>query len=392
MSSSTRNMRYVFMAEESEIIDANEFLDNCEEDEFFKLRTRIEKHRRSNPIALCSECFQPVVLRANSNRTTFFAHVKDSEDCPIKTTSHLTQDEILALKYNGQKEGKLHRENKATISNLIIQDSLFSNEVKVEKTFREKHPVGIAKQWRRPDITATLLQNHREVVFELQVTTTFLDVIIKREEFYKKNSAYITWVFLDFDHEKFTLLDIAYANKANVFVFDEMAKSKSIDEGKLILNCYYRKPYMTENLTLDYSWTSKLIDFSELYFDEDDKKPYLVDTERLKSDVLNQISNAKIRIKQEQEETERIALEAKRLEILEEHERSQRFEQLRKSYTHFQAPKNYPNKAHRNTNITAPISRKSYGDSHVCRVCTNIGKPRKMGRLNVCNRCGHEIT
>ncbi|HHG3118743.1 TPA: DUF6035 family protein [Vibrio parahaemolyticus] len=105
----------------------------------------------------------------------------------------------------------------------------------IEKAFREKNPIGIAKRWRRPDISARLASDNREVVFALQVSTTFLDVIISREEFYKNSGAYITWVFLDFDSEKFTTLDIAYANKANVFVLDNEANHESELNGKLVM-------------------------------------------------------------------------------------------------------------------------------------------------------------
>ncbi|EMK3321522.1 hypothetical protein V8049_004505, partial [Vibrio vulnificus] len=175
-----RNMTYVFMTEESKVIDANEFLDTTDEKILFELRTEIAKNQKNTPVVLCNVCFQPVLLKGTPQRTKYFAHVKDSEDCPIKTTTNLTAEEILAMKYNGQKEGRLHREGKETIAQYLRADSLFHSDVHVEKTFREKHPTGIAKRWRRPDISATLLKDSREVVFELQVSTTFLDVIISR--------------------------------------------------------------------------------------------------------------------------------------------------------------------------------------------------------------------
>ncbi|ELX4189979.1 hypothetical protein QJ358_003410 [Vibrio vulnificus] len=267
-----RNMTSVFLTQEDKVIDANEFLDSCEEQEYFQFRTSIAKNRKTNPLALCNVCFQPVVLRATPQRTTFFAHVKDSEDCPIKTTTSLTMEEIQAMKYNGQKEGRQHKEGKQRLAELLSSDPLFSDEIHIEKTFREKNPVGIAKHWRRPDISARLALDNREVLFELQVSTTFLDVIISREEFYKNNDAYITWVFLDFDSEKFTTLDIAYANKANVFVLDNEANHESELNGKLVMKCYYRQPYMTEEVTIAHKWVSEIVDFSMLSFDEATKK------------------------------------------------------------------------------------------------------------------------
>ncbi|MDD9156309.1 DUF6035 family protein [Aliivibrio sp. S4TY2] len=391
MTTSSRNMTSVFMTEQDKEIDTNDFLDNCEEEEFFLLRTEIEKHRKTQPIALCSVCFQPVVLRANTHRTTFFAHVKDSEDCPVKTTTNLTQEEIRAMQYNGQKEGRLHRENKEKISQLLIQDPLFENNVSIEKTFREKHPVGIAKQWRRPDISAKLASDKRDVVFELQISTTFLDVIIHREEFYKQNDAYITWIFLSFDQKKFTTLDIAYANKANIFVFNQEALYESEKRNSLILKCYYRKPYMTENLDIGYSWTSEFVDFSILNFDEENKKIFYIDTGKLKNDVIKQIQNERIRIKSEKLEAERIAREALRLQEQNVYDEQKRFEKYQQSYPNFKTPTQYKEKNHRHKQLsTKVVSHKSYGEAVICKKCFIIGKPKKLGRLFVCAKCGHE--
>ncbi|MUT54298.1 hypothetical protein EG336_00495 [Vibrio parahaemolyticus] len=383
-----RNMTSVFLTQEDKVIDANEFLDSCEEQEYFQFRTAIAKNRKTNPLALCNVCFQPVVLRATPQRTTFFAHVKDSEDCPIKTTTNLTMEEIQAMKYNGQKEGRQHKEGKQRLAELLSSDPLFSDEIHIEKTFREKNPVGIAKHWRRPDILARLASDNREVVFELQVSTTFLDVIISREEFYKNNDAYITWVFLDFDSEKFTTLDIAYANKANVFVLDNEANHESELNGKLVMKCYYRQPYITEDLNIAHKWVHELVDFSILNFDELNKKTYFVDTDALRAEVINHINDEKRRQQLEQEERERVKQEALR----QEREEQNRLDKLARSYSHFQTPNHYKEKAHRSKHLSQiPSSAKSLGGTLICRKCMNIGKPKKVGRLTVCGRCGHEI-
>ncbi|MCS6241698.1 DUF7830 domain-containing protein, partial [Shewanella baltica] len=38
---------------------------------------------------LCSTCFQPVILAGYLDQSFYFRHIKDSDDCPIKTNSHL---------------------------------------------------------------------------------------------------------------------------------------------------------------------------------------------------------------------------------------------------------------------------------------------------------------
>ncbi|ELE9247014.1 hypothetical protein RM352_003432 [Enterobacter kobei] len=151
-----RNMSSVFLTIHDLHLGANEFSDNCSDEEFFKLRRKIEEARNTHPIALCSVCYQTVVLRGNAHRTKFFAHTRNSADCPIKTTTNLTEDELRALKYNGQKEGVAHKTNKEKIAQLLLLDDLFEDDVKVEATFRQENHVGIAKEWRRPDISCVL--------------------------------------------------------------------------------------------------------------------------------------------------------------------------------------------------------------------------------------------
>ena len=125
-----------------------------------------------------------------------------------------------------------------------------------------------------------------------------------------------------------------------------------------------------------------------LKYDEDSKKTYFIDTEQLRSQVIEQINDEKLRLKLEKEEKERLRNEA----IRQEQEERKRLDKLASSYAHFPKPKQYKEKAHRAKQPDhTPSSQKSLGDALICRKCMNIGKPRKIGRLTVCNRCGHEI-
>ncbi|QPS85633.1 hypothetical protein I6G46_15680 [Serratia plymuthica] len=379
-----RNMKCVFLTEEDRNIDADTFLDNCDDEKFFTYRRKLEENRQINPIALCCVCFQPVVLRGNANRTKFFSHIKNSEDCPIKTTTKFSQEEILAMKYNGQKEGQLHKLNKLKIAELIKLDKYFTDDVRVEPTFREKNNTGIAKRWRRPDISAVFNGENYNVVFELQVTTTFLDVIISRESFYQENNTFIVWVFLNFDPEKFTTLDIAYANRENIFVFDSEAKEKSEKENRIIFKCYYRKPYMTKYLTIDYNWTSNLVGFNDIYLDKESMKVYFTDPAELKKDILKEISRERKRLKSEKEQ---ITTQEK-----EKKEKNMRENIIRKS-EHITNPSlGYRNKIHRNIGgIPSNTENKSFGDVFQCTWCGNLGKRKKIGRFFICDKCGQQI-
>lgn len=377
-----RNMTKIFLTEEDKNIDVNEFLDNASEENVFIFRRRLEEARLEKPIALCSVCYQPVVLRGDINRSFFFAHTKNSDDCPIKTTTNLTHDEILAMKFNGQKEGKAHRENKYRLAELVKQDGFFSDDVLVESTFRETNSSGIAKHWRRPDVSVVSAHGEYSIVFELQVSTTFIEVIVSREAFYKANNAYIMWVFLSFDCEKFTTLDVGYSNRSNVFVFDEEAKSLSSENQKLMLKCYYKKPFMNSGLSISYEWDCQLVDFNDLSFNADEKKIYFADPNSLKEEILKEIQFAKDKL-----ESDRIARE----KIFEENRRK---ELERKKRTETNKPVssvrtiNYPIKRHRGEHvIPAHSSSKSFGDSVKCPQCGKIVKKKKLRSSFLCSNC-----
>jgi competence CoiA-like predicted nuclease len=79
---------------------------------------------------------------------------------------------------------------------------------KVVKILKEK------KSWRRPDVSAVF--KNTKMVFEVQLQTTYLNVIVDREEDYKSEDTYIMWFFDSENIEKFRFSeeDIFYANKS----------------------------------------------------------------------------------------------------------------------------------------------------------------------------------
>lgn len=154
------------------------------EEQIFKLRRLVEERvQAKNPVYACNSCGQPVVIRShrlhNAHHTFYFKHLHNSGDCPIKTDSKHTKDEIRCMQYNGAKESLTHIELKHYLAEHLRKNSRFT-EVKVEEVI--KGADGWSRKWKKPDISA--LFNGKTVVFEIQLSTTFLDVIVSREVFY----------------------------------------------------------------------------------------------------------------------------------------------------------------------------------------------------------------
>lgn len=277
-----RTIESILDLETGREVFASDFL-NKPIDEIFKQRYEFESGiREKKSRFVCYYCKQAIKLRgqANSKKILHFAHLRDSNECPIKTNNNYTKEEILRIKYNGAKESALHYDLKTFIGNILNENRLDSKGVEfVEIEIVNKHKA-ISKEWKRPDVTS--IYKGKTIVFELQLSTTFLSVINSRQEFYRENKTFILWVFNSFEtneeYRKFTQSDVFYNNNRNGFELNQEAREISQKQNDLILKCYYEKPII-KNQELFYEWKSEFVSLSDLTFDENTYKVYFYDVE-----------------------------------------------------------------------------------------------------------------
>lgn len=258
-------------------IKSDEFFKK-EIDEIFQIRYDFETAiREQNSRFVCYYCKQPVKIRGkrDSKVIMHFAHLRDSDECPIKTGNKYTIEEIQRIKYNGAKESELHYSLKMRLADFLKKNQEYKKGIEgvnIETVIKDQE---IPKVWKKPDVSS--IYNGRPVVFELQLSTTFLSVINSRQEFYKKNETYILWVFSSFDTDddkrKFTQSDIFYNNNFNGFEFNQEAFELSTKENDLVLKCYYKKLYI-ENLSLIDEWDECMIKLQDLTFDNKNYSVY----------------------------------------------------------------------------------------------------------------------
>lgn len=287
-----RTIQEVLNIQTGECLSADYFF-SLSEDLIFKGRRKLEEYnQKEEKLLVCPFCYQSVKIRGNKTgkKSMHFSHLYDSGDCPIKTTNKYTQQEINAMKYNGQKESQRHKILKNFIGEYLEKDNKFY-DVRIEKNFQDK---GLSKEWKRPDVAAKF--QDLDIVFEIQLSTTFLSVIVEREVFYQKNKTFIFWFFNKFhtqiDEQKFTEKDIIYLNKNNAFVINSDTISKSEQENKLIFLCYYQEPYIDKkSYAVNTHWTSQYITFDDLKFDYINYKLYYYDTEKEKDNLRNDLKN-----------------------------------------------------------------------------------------------------
>jgi hypothetical protein len=264
-------------------------------DEFFKqdearlILLRRRQHEAAyldigTPKYICSFCKKPVVLlgrKTNRGRVCFFAHFKDSDDCPIKTKMNLSKREIEAFKYKGQTESERHKELKGFLVNALEFSTYRGNpfvNIQEEKYIKSESPFFT---WARPDVYSET--GDKRINFEIQLSTTFLSVLITRDIFYRYHNIFILWIFnfdenqAYMDESSLMTKDIFYGNNGNMFILDETAKKLTEKNKELTFLCKWIEPEQKNGKNQNVV-KNQYISISELTFDEKTHTVYFFDS------------------------------------------------------------------------------------------------------------------
>lgn len=242
-------------------------------------RETFEK-RGGNTVRLrCAICEQPLFVsrRVHGALNRWFKHDGKSSECPWYEGKSHTPEQTKALIYRGYQEGKRHRELKQLIAKTLEIDTLASSISQEKTTFGEV----LRGEWRRPDVTCRY--RDEQIVFEVQLSYTFLSDAIGRDEFYRKEGIHIIWVFAEFDLRRAAVTDEAFFNRRNVFVLDANAINATRESGRLTFSGYRQIPKLVNDQICD-SWSFELVLMDEVKFSPATTRPYFFDydAERLK--------------------------------------------------------------------------------------------------------------
>lgn len=190
------------------------------------------------PLYLCPECFSSLrLIQQPETRKFHFRHSIEDGRCSVLTRGELSKEEINAIKYNGQKESFRHREIKQWLVDSLQASGLFQN-IAQEKRWEGK----ITGAWRKPDVSATF--NGLRLAFEVQLSTTFIDVILERRQFYQKEGGLLIWVFGEFPLKGRRLMqdDVFHLNNHNAFIVNKSSRDQSVAKGQFYLDCVWAQP------------------------------------------------------------------------------------------------------------------------------------------------------
>lgn len=264
-------------------VDSREFFSKPEDEILHMRRYLQEAIILDKPKFVCKYCGQMVKISGRCSergRASFFSHLYDSDDCDLKTTTGLSKALINARKYGLYGESERHKEIKEQIIKALESENSLKKgvtDIQKEKTVFGMHPLF---KWRRPDVYIKF--NDIEIVFELQLSTTFASVIAEREMFYKMNNIFIVWVFNfaaneeHVDLRNLMMKDIYYENHRNVFVIDSEAIYEGIKRKELVLKCDWLEANGQWHYSGDenYGCKGEFVTLSDLTYDKSTYKPY----------------------------------------------------------------------------------------------------------------------
>jgi len=231
-----------------------------------ELRTAIQ---REQPRYACSMCAVPVYLVCHKDeRRFFFRHTLEDGRCPARTRGALSQDEIDARRYNGVKESRAHIQMKEWVAESLRADPNFS-DVLVEQRWSG----ALTKEWRKPDVRATY--RGTPAVFEVQLSTTYINVITARREFYLREGGLLLWVFAKFElgARRLTQDDVFFNNNRNAFVASKATRDASVEQGAFKLECIWATPTLAGAAEAQRA----IVDFDQLTLEPTTQRAYFFD-------------------------------------------------------------------------------------------------------------------
>lgn len=279
-------IKEVFDIETGETIYAEDFFKKPM-GELQKWRTIFQECiSQGNRRFVCPKCFEMIRISGRGDERgvpAIFTHKNDSVSCKRTTTGQSIED-VNRKKYGLFGQSQRHKDLKQELYNCLCDMNSFSlgvSNVEMEKRVYSTLPFF---SWRQPDVQIEY-EGHK-IVFEIQLSTTFLSVITERDTFYRLNDCYIIWIFNFDDNRKYVDLnnlamkDIYIANKRNAFIFDDEAREWSRESGQLVLKCNWVEP----DSTWHYANTEKRfggerVTLDMLKFDHDTHKLYYYDAE-----------------------------------------------------------------------------------------------------------------
>ncbi|RUV67081.1 MULTISPECIES: DUF6035 family protein [unclassified Mesorhizobium] len=257
-----------------EYLDVREWISSWRYEQLIGQRVDIREKLNGSPRFRCPVCAVPVYLVSNQHKRFYFKHQIEDGSCPAQTRHPLSREDILARKYHGLRESEPHRRIKALILRSLLADPRYSG-IEEERQWRSARDPAMRRQ---PDVQADGAQGR--LAFEVQLSTTFLDVVVARRTFYRDERALLVWVMgrFDPDYRRLTTDDLLFTNNSNILIVDEETAAHSEHTRRFHVRCHFRRPVRAGDAIADL-WESSLVLFDELTWEQDRQRCWHFDYE-----------------------------------------------------------------------------------------------------------------
>jgi hypothetical protein len=150
----------------------------------------------------------------------------------------------------------------------------------------------------------------------VQLSTTFLDVVLGRKRFYRQEGAALVWVLPSFDpsYRRMTTDDILFGNNSNILVVDDATVTASIAASQLVVRVWHRQPRIEGERIID-DWIERLVPWNELLIDVDRQTVCAFDFAAAESTAISQLGRLREQQKAAKEATWRAAAAAAEQEL-----------------------------------------------------------------------------
>lgn len=290
--------------EDAETYTADEILDGQPQGIIFDIRHSLYASYKSGEYKyVCKQCQQPLGLKIRTYEGDFFpffSHFQNSGECPLKHQIEIDPTHSAHERETVFKVSVLYQQMIERLKEVLNRTQGFNN---IEENRVISKPE--IKGYRKPAVYSRF--NNIEVCFDLLVSNPLVSLLVGRNAFYKLHKMFYLWLFPSFTTKQQRLCqkDILYMNRRNVFVFDSKefynpanrsfcgpntnplshlyAYEESIRMNKLMLNCYWQTPEVTNvngKSHISIKWNGpKLVAFEDLKLDWDNFELYYHDSD-----------------------------------------------------------------------------------------------------------------
>ena len=250
-----RTLKRVVDLETMQTISSDDLL-TMHADDYQVLRRSATRAKLKGTTRYVCECCGHAVYapRAPSTGRPMWRHHRGAPaNCPWWTGNTNTPNSVSAAQFDGIQESPLHARLKNLLGALLAADPRTQpGSVVIDKYLITEDGR------RRPDVMATYMGT--KTVFEVQLSTTQIPIILGREDFYENEGMRLVWLTWNFEPPpsagrlKSSFEDIYYSHGKCLFSLDEATVRQSEASGALTVRSFRNEK----------GWTSELVQLAAL--------------------------------------------------------------------------------------------------------------------------------